>query len=200
MALLMTRSVAVHAEISRAHCNPCKRRSLITRSIANHSFAQRFQVVNKRAQSSHKGLFTVYAGIKRPAQPMRLRHSSCAYRFGLTDRNQWRGGRSLSRRPSVTIHSKIAASTSSNPAGRSGRTGGWAVTRIGERARTATTADKPFLDSSKDNTTPTPSTIERAIGADPQKGAPAAQKTVLVGLVARKNSEEIPMGFSLRAR
>jgi hypothetical protein len=40
--------------------------SLITWSIANHSSAQRFQVVNKRAQISHKRLFTVYVGIKRP--------------------------------------------------------------------------------------------------------------------------------------
>jgi hypothetical protein len=87
--------------------------------------------------------------------------------LGLADRSQWRGGRSLSRRPSVMIHSKIATSTLSNPAGRSSRTRRWAVTRIGERATTAAIADKPGLDLPKDNTTPTPSTIERAIGADP---------------------------------
>jgi hypothetical protein len=57
-------------------------------------------------------------------------------------------------RASTAIHSKIAKSTSSNPAGRLGRLARRAVARIGEAAMTATIVDKRVPDSPKDNTTP----------------------------------------------
>ena len=66
--------------------------------------------------------------------------------------SQCRGRRGLTGRLSAAIHAKIATSTMSNPAGRSGRIAHWR-TRIGERATNAAIIDTPGLDSSKENTT-----------------------------------------------
>jgi hypothetical protein len=75
------------------------------------------------------------------------------YRLRCGTRNQWMVGHSLMGRLSTAIHFKTAKSTSSNPAGRSGRLARWAVARIGEAVMTATIVDKRVLDSPKGNTT-----------------------------------------------
>jgi hypothetical protein len=78
----MKRSVAVvHAQISRAHCNPCKRR----RDNFNY-LVDRFQFVNERTRISRKDCLSVYRGglgIKRLAPPRGPRQFNFAYQLGI---------------------------------------------------------------------------------------------------------------------
>ena len=131
--------------------------SLTTPPVATPSSAEGFQVVNKRRQNSRKRSFTVCRRPRRKAADTlnwALGLSSNLCRLGLRTGRQCSGRRRLAGRISSAIHFKIATSSSSNPAGRSGRLARRARTRIGERATIAAIVDISGLDSSKDNTTP----------------------------------------------